>query len=91
MVFTNNERLIKGIDHEVNIDLSDHNTLALNMAVYPGQVTSKSNKKDFYLTDLHSLDMRRSTEAGVEKWALFTQLMDGSDWSIPLGACGPNI
>ena len=82
LVFTNNPRLVMSTNQEVNVDFTDHNTIYINMSIYPGQVPVKSNKRTYYTTDLNNLDTRWSTPDGEERWTTYTQLMEPSNWSI---------
>ena len=66
LVFTNNDMLVKSINQEVNIELTDHNTLSLNMTVFPGQAPNISQKKDYYQMDIYTLDMRRTSNEELE-------------------------
>ena len=81
LLLVNNEEAVANYEQTVNYNLSDHNTLIVNMKIYPGCKKKVDKSKDYYETNIHLLDVRRMIE-NEANWTKYEKLMDEADWCI---------
>ena len=80
----NNEDIVINYKQQINVDLSDHNTMIIRMAIYPNKMVKRKPLKEYYNTNLHRIDMRRRGDNDPH-WTKFEQLMNNDCWDMDKG------
>ena len=86
LIIVNNEDIVQSYKQEINVGLSDHNTINIGMNIYPGNLKNRTINKNYYKTQIYKYDLSLNN---IERWEHFEELMNHDDWSDSPAADDP--